>query len=309
MQYCDFLTATGRINSMKVKEEWLQKHASDFYESVETFVQINKISCTRPVEKLWYYFNDTLTTISCKNPACSNAPKFVGLAVGFSEYCSSKCSNGSSEVKDKKVETSIKKYGVSNPYQAKEVIAKIRETNFKRYGVENPMHSTEIKAKMIERARESTGKDWALSKGGKADTVKRENSRKRFTEKYQNLEVVEYSEAKFGICTLKSKNCGHEFKVNKWQLHQRKKLGVEECTICNPIGSFSQTVWQKELDQFLTSHGILFSQNDRTTLGNLSREGYLLLIKFIFVQVFYFKNHFPVITPNNISRIYFKLLK
>jgi very-short-patch-repair endonuclease len=275
MEYFDFLTPSGRINSMKVKEQWLKKHNIDFYNSVQNFILLNNISSERPVEQIWYFLNSIEKTVSCKNNECSNVPKFIGLSSGFSEYCSYKCANSSDEVKRKKIESSIKRYGVENPYQAKEIIEKIKKTNLERHGVENPMQSQKIKEEMIKRSINSTGKSWALSDGGKANLKKKENLRIQFEKKYNDLEIISYSDQKFGLCTFRKKECNHEFSINKWQLYQRRKLKIEECTICNPIGSFTETVWHKELSDFLKSAKIKFIENDRSVLGNLELDFYL----------------------------------
>jgi very-short-patch-repair endonuclease len=275
MKYVDFLTPTGRVNSMKVKEKWLKKNAPFFYQEVEQFIKLNELTVSRPVEKIWHYFNNIKEEICCKNQQCNNTTKFIGLSVGYLEYCSSKCSNGANDVKVKKENSNLKKYGVKNPYQSKEIIDKIRRTNLKRHGVENPMLSNTIKDKMKQRSLDSTGKEWALSKGGRANLKKIENLKKSFEEKYKELQILEYSDAKFGICKFHRMECGHDFTINKWQLFQRKSIGVILCTECNPISSFTETVWQTEISNFLLSHGIKFKERDRSILGNLELDFYL----------------------------------
>lgn len=60
--------------------------------------------------------------------------------------CSRKCAN---EFRTKRsTETNLKRYGVENPFQSREVQNKIKETNLKRYGSENPFGSEEIKEKI-----------------------------------------------------------------------------------------------------------------------------------------------------------------
>lgn len=275
MKYLDFLTETGRINSMKVKESWLKKNAPNFYQEVEKFIKLNEISATRPVEKLWYYFNNIKETKCCKNSQCKKVTKFIGLSTGFLEYCSLKCSNSSHDVKIKKENSNLEKYGVKNPYQSKEIIDKIKQTNLTRYGVENPMFSNEIKERMKQRSIASTGKEWALSKGGRANLKKIENLKKSFEEKYKELQILEYSDEKFGTCKFHRKECGHDFFINKWQLFQRKSAGVVACTQCNPISSFTETSWQTEISKFLLLHGIKFKERDRSVLGNLELDFYL----------------------------------
>lgn len=275
MKLSDFLNDEGRVNSAKVKDSWILKHNPNFLNEVNDYTAMNEIVADRFVEKLWYYLNGEKNQACCKNSECKNRPAFIGLIVGYLDYCSSKCSNGSLEIKLKKVENNIKKYGVSNPYQSETIKQKIRDTNLKKYGAKNPMQSDEIKKKMIENSIKKTGKNWALSKGGSADLVKRENNRKKLEEKYSDLVLLDYSDKKFGICTFYKKECDHTFEINKWQAHLRKINETEICTICNPIGSFNSTVWQKELAEFLQEEGILFSQNNRTILRPSELDFYI----------------------------------
>lgn len=147
-----FLTPNGRANSVKLRESWILKNIPEFHEKVEEFSKANSINSTRFLEKIWYYLNGVTDQVSCKNSECKNHSKFLGILNGFQDYCSTKCSNSSELVKNSKSESCIKKYGVSNPYQSKEVIEKIKRTNISRYGVENPMHSNKIKSEMAKRA-------------------------------------------------------------------------------------------------------------------------------------------------------------
>ncbi len=275
MNLDDFVSESGRVNSMKLREAWLEKHASTFFSKVKEYAVVNNIQYTRPVEAIWYYLNKISNTHVCKNPTCTNSTKFIGLTTGYLEYCSYSCSNNSIDVKAKKIATSIERYGVENPYQAKEVIDKIKATNFSRYGVDNPMRSDKIKDGMISRSLERTGKKWALSSGGTADISKKKRASEDFSKKYSDLTLLEYSEQKFGECKFNSLKCGHDFYINKWQLHQRNKSNIEACTICNPIGSFNETAWQLELSSFLTELGISFRENDRKVLGNLELDFYI----------------------------------
>lgn len=275
MEFNNFLTETGRVNSMKLKESWLIKHAPTFWEDVKHRMISLNITYDKPAEAIWNYFNGSTEQVICKNNSCTSQTKFLGLLSGYSGYCSYSCSNSSDEVKNKKINTSLIKYGVSNPYQSKEIIKKIKETNINRYGADNPMRSSAIKNKMVERSIEKTGKKWSLSKGGIADVTKRKNAKDRFINKYPNLQLLEYSDEKFGECSFLRESCGHSFSINKWQLHQRTSQGVDECTVCNPIGSFTETIWQNEIAEFLGELGVKFKERDRSILGNLELDFYI----------------------------------
>jgi very-short-patch-repair endonuclease len=271
MNIFDFLTSSGRINSIKTRESWINEHRPEFLNMVNEYCRNNNIKRTRFVEKLWYYLNNEGEIKKCQ---CGNDLLFRGLNKGFGEYCSKKCSNGSDKVKNKKIDSNIKKYGVENPYQSSEIIEKIKETNIKRHGVPNPMFSDNIKKKMMDNSINLNGTPWALSKGGTAHSKKRENLYNDFVKKYSDLKLIQYSEEKFGVCVFNKEECGHDFSINKWQAHQRKSQGVEMCTICNPIGSYNYTIWEEEIEKFLGTHNIKFVKNNRSLLKGLELDFY-----------------------------------
>lgn len=275
MKYSDFFTEKGRINSVKVRETWLMTHASSFLQKVDDYLNLHKIETTRTVEKLWYFFNKVDSQVVCKNSNCTNTTAFKTLDRGFSDYCSSKCSNSSEQVKEEKAKACLTKFGVVNPFQSKEIIRKIEETNLSRFGTKNVMRSVLIKNKMIENSMHRNGTPWALSAGGKANRKKEENLRLAFEQKYSDLIILEYSKEKFGMCTLKQASCGHSFTINKWQLHQRRSQSVDVCTVCNPIGSFNETIWQSEISDMLRELGISFIEKDRKTLSGLELDFYI----------------------------------
>lgn len=271
----DFLNEYGRVNSMKLRDSWMESHLPDKYAAINKFIEDNNISTNRFVEKVWYYLNNVTGTVTCKKEKCYNKKTFLGLLTGFSAYCSSKCSNSDSVVKNKKIQASLDKYGVENPYQSTEIIKKIRATNLVRHGVDNPMHSSKIKNEMIARSLKKTGSRWALSNGGSADVTKKANNKAAFEEKYSDLQVIEYSYEKFGICTFKKDTCGHTFQITKWQAYLRNMHNIELCTVCNPIGSFNSTKWQTELSDFLMTNNISFVERDRTVLCPFELDFYL----------------------------------
>jgi hypothetical protein len=106
--------------------------------------------------------------------------------IAYSLNHSSKFKNSFTEEKEKrKKETCLDKYGVENPFQAKEIKEKIKQTNIKKYGnscplngeaqikmkketwlknygVENPQQSKEIKEKTKQTNKERYGVEYML---------------------------------------------------------------------------------------------------------------------------------------------------
>lgn len=83
------------------------------------------------------YYNKYLKTENeefCDNPNCNNKVPYMGLSVGYRRYCSSKCSMLDPINQANHKATCLKKYGVENPSQVKEIQEKKVQTFYKKYG-------------------------------------------------------------------------------------------------------------------------------------------------------------------------------
>ena len=88
--------------------------------------------------KLYHYLTNHSINYICPN--CQNTElNFKGVKHGYSQFCSSKCSNSSKEIKNKREETCLKKYGHKHASQSKEFRNKVKDTCLNKYGVDNPM--------------------------------------------------------------------------------------------------------------------------------------------------------------------------
>lgn len=259
-----FLTSTGRVNSAKLNPNWLNRNMPELVEQLKTTYPFEG----RLVEKIWMISNGVISRPLCKH--CKLKPtKFKGLLDGYAEFCSTSCHNKSSSSIEKKLKSYQLKYGVDNPFQSEEIKNKIKIASINRYGVENPAQADSIKEKVKSTNRQKYGTDWGLS--GESSVRKLMDSRARDAFKKmcetRGISVKSWSSNKFGIieCTC---NKGHEFKLNKWQIYQRAKISMTEiCTVCNPIGSFSETSLEKIVSSWLDEFGVKYSQRDRTILN------------------------------------------
>ncbi len=85
-------------------------------------------------------------------PICGKPTTFRGLKIGYTKYCSVKCSQNDPVVREK-VSTTYKKtmldkYGVENPQQIQYVKEKTKQTCLERYGSEYAIASKPIKYKI-----------------------------------------------------------------------------------------------------------------------------------------------------------------
>lgn len=117
----------------------------------------------------------------CDNPACQEVRK-----------------SKESDAFDKRANTNLKKYGVKNASENKEIANKIgssnklkkdtalikrKETNLKKFGAENPMHLDSTKEKMKQTNLEKYGSEYFVSSGTGINKIK-----ETFIEKYGSIE-------------------------------------------------------------------------------------------------------------------------
>lgn len=79
---------------------------------------------------------------------------------------------------NKKEQTCLKKYGVKNPKQSREIQEKIKQNCLERYGVENPAQRKEVKEKIKLHNLEKYGVDSPNSLQWKKDKTKETNLKK-----------------------------------------------------------------------------------------------------------------------------------
>ena len=93
-------------------------------------------------------------------PSCGNECHFFNIKVGYGLHCSRKCISKSNLTKLKKEQSSLKKWGVKNPMQSKEIQDKIKQTNLKKYGVEYAIQNEDVKRKSKETCLEKYGVEY-----------------------------------------------------------------------------------------------------------------------------------------------------
>jgi len=92
---------------------------------------------------------------------CKNETAFINISYGYQKCCSKKCRNIYSS-KQTKLGV-LKKYGVENVFQSKEIKDKIKKTCLEKYGVENISQSEEIKKKKENTCLKKYGVEYHLS--------------------------------------------------------------------------------------------------------------------------------------------------
>ena len=198
-------------------------------------------------QRLFHIVNHLDSIVLCKgcgiNPVSWNKHQYL-------EYCSSQCSNNSKTVKDKKIETVIKNYGVDNPFKSEIIIEKIQETNLERYGHVCNLHGSQ--KEMIEKIflenygnkiptsspiiREKINKTFEERFGGscplKSEKVK-EKLKNTVTERYGVDHISKLPEVKQKIINSNMERYGVECSLQSEEVKEKikstnlEKYGVE----------------------------------------------------------------------------------
>jgi len=88
---------------------------------------------------------------------CGNICKYINYSFGYCKNCSRKCSHNSSQVKEKRKNTCLDKYGVTSFTKTEEYLNKTKKTNLEKYGVEFSIKSESSKQKTKKTKIEKYG--------------------------------------------------------------------------------------------------------------------------------------------------------
>ena len=270
-----------KFKSNRLKEDFIKKNYIEFYD----FIVLNYVGETF-LEKLYIFY---IGKSFCE---CGEKTRFISFSKGYSKYCGYKCSSNSKYVRDKYKKTCNDKYGYNNPSKSldikkkkentflekygvksylqtesvKSIIRekynvdnvfesdiikdKIRKTNLVKYGVEFSILNKEIKEKSIEKIRERYGFD----SFSKTDEFKERMSMHNFEkfEKDFKLEGYELISKDSFNNKLKHFKCQKTFEIQTQLVRKRHNELQEICLYCNP---FIPSYKEKELFDFIESLG------------------------------------------------------
>ncbi len=147
-----------------------------------------------------------------------------------------KSNNELNQIKEKRKQTNIERFGVENPYQSKEIQEKIKQKNLELYGVEYATQRKDVKEKIDKSTLESQGAKRYLQ------TEKGQNKFKQSClEKYGVENPYQSEEKKDKIKQTNLKRYGDEIPCrtqnikNKMKENSLIKWGVEYPTQCQEI--------------------------------------------------------------------------
>jgi hypothetical protein len=228
-------------------------------------------------------------------PKCPQCGEDVGK---YSKYCSSKCSNSSSKVKEKKRQSYLAKYGVENPSQSgiiqkkirqtsiekygsnhflasKEVIEKREQNNKDKYGVANVFQLEEIKDKI----KETNLKNLGVENPAQSDKIRKKIKRLSLDKFYLKLlessrlrgkveilfPIEDYNGTKDNWYVFKCKECNKSFNA------AIPNGRVPRCPQCYA----SKSRYESEIEEWFSKLNIGFKKNDKTLICPLEVDFYL----------------------------------
>jgi hypothetical protein len=128
---------------------------------------------------------------------CNIPTQFVHIDNGYKNCCSTECSNKYTYEQTKN--GNLKKYGVENPYQRKDIKKKIKQKNLKNFGVKMPLQNKEIKEKAYKTMEIKYGAKTTLQSNILYLKVKETKKKKYGDEKYINdKKIKETNNKKYG---------------------------------------------------------------------------------------------------------------
>lgn len=248
--------------------------------------------------------------ITCEYCGKEFLPKSKNVKV-CSPQCSGKLSQ-TKEVKEKRVNTNMEKYGAKNPFESKEIKQKIKETNIERYGTEFPTQTAEVRQKTEQTNLDRYGVKVPLQNKDIMDKLKKTNlDRYGFECSMNNKEVKEKSKQtmieRYGVSEpflskeiqdkvkqTNLKRYGVENPFANEDIKQRiKEVNLDRYGAENYSNRISLEEELKERDEY-----VIELYNDGITEYEIAE---LLNYEYITIRRVLLKNN--IVKPNNISQI------
>ena len=138
-----------------MKCEICQKECSGFV-GLSNHIKIHKIKTKEYYDKYLKKENEGICLECRKNTS------FYNMNIGYHKFCSNKCSNNNKEIKNKKITTSLKNFGVEYSSKIKEIKEKVKKTCLKKYGVDCSSKSEIIKEKSKQTCLKKYGSEYVM---------------------------------------------------------------------------------------------------------------------------------------------------
>ena len=163
-----FLTRSNKINRFAVRN----------ITNEELHYLLNRYNDSDSINETILRIRDNIEI----HPFCKTCGKRLDFKCSngrVKEYCSSKCANNNIAVKEKRKNTCLERYGVSNGGGSEQALNKIRHTCLEKYWVKYSWQADFVKEKIKQINNEKLGVDYPMQ-----SAVVREKSKQTCLEKY-----------------------------------------------------------------------------------------------------------------------------
>ena len=246
-------------------------------------------------EKLYWYFHNLDDTPKC---ICGNPLKFRNFKIGYSQYCSAKCSNSDPDKIQKTKETCLDRYDATSPAGNNRIKSKIKKTCLERYGesfyseishMVGPL-TEETKNKMKKTCLERYGVDNVMKlseyckKSNENKDYKKiaalaaQSRRNKLIERNPDILAIEDGKwvckcphPECTVCTEKS------YKITSQMYHDRKKDHTEPCTtlLAPSPNNNKDTSIEIFIRRILDEYNIPYITNNRSILDGKELDIYI----------------------------------
>lgn len=242
----------------------------DFNNTLELITHLVK-EHSYTAEDIYKYYNYNFETREAICPICGTEFKMEGRQVkkykeGTSKgiTCGRKCSsifmnliygNPSSrpEVKEKKKQKALEKYGVENVFQAKEIKDKIKQKNLENLGVEYPMQSFSVK----EKSEKTNLEKYGVEHVSQREDIKN-RKREKSLEKYGVENISQAEEVKEKKKQSSLEKYGVEYTLQAQEVKElSKKTNLQKYGVEYAVQS--QEVRDKIKETNLQKYGVEYS--------------------------------------------------
>ena len=143
-------------------------------------------------------------------------------------------------------------FGCDNPSQNDKVKLKRENTCIEKYGVKTTLIESETKKKIDKTNLELYGNECFLKSDARIENVKNKII-ENFDKNFKLIDLIGGVIPDKYIYEIECEK-GHNFKINSTMFYQRCKWNTIVCTVCNPIGSFSQSGYEIQLFEFIKNN-------------------------------------------------------
>ena len=204
--------------------------------------------------------------------AIKKETSFQNFTLGYSNFCSAKCSSNDGNTRTKYKTTLLRKYGVDNISKLDDIKQLKKSTMLERYGgfFNNR-----------EQARETM-----LERYGYISTLSRPDVQNKILETRKNNflsnndEILKY-DGEYWVMKCPHPDCNKceekSFKIKQGHYHDRLKINAEICTNLMPIkdNRTYNTTLELFVKKLLDEYKIKYVENDRSILGGKELDIYI----------------------------------